>query len=197
MNAVKRGCDGRCGCRRCRTPDRGRAATGAAALRREAAELDRLTADYLARAAHGDDGEVDEFIYLTDPVAQVRRTVIGLRSSWAARLPRYGCYCGPGDCRTAASSAVKPIDALDACCRTHDDDYKLLGIGQHNMWTPAGLVRTRSADWKLVACTRRSGHPVFGDDVRRLVEAIFAGRVAAAGLLSVAWPDARNAWRWS
>jgi len=70
---------------------------------------------------------------------------------------RYGCWCGPGNVCT------QETDAIDTCCRIHDQAYERVGVssgtlrpGQVSMWSAEGLRRTVGADLALVFCTRRT-----------------------------------------
>ena len=101
---------------------------------------------------------------------------------------RYGCFCGPGHvCET-------PHDAIDQCCKEHDEAYDRAGVsstpgpGQVNMWSAEGFVRTMGADLALVGCTAATMYDlhIYGPAAaayRASVAVIFGSRAAIATAL--------------
>jgi Domain of unknown function (DUF4157) len=98
----------------------------------------------------------------------------------------YGNWCGPRD------KGKPPINNIDLCCQTHDNDYGAVGVTSGSdgigMFTLEGITRTKSADLKLVMCTQataldRHWYGVGAAAYRQGVLTIFGGRAAIASAL--------------
>jgi hypothetical protein len=100
---------------------------------------------------------------------------------------RYGCWCGPSHVCSEVS------DNLDVCCKNHDETYDKLhvtsdpnpGIGEVNMWSSEGIIKTQEADSALIKCAQqtrfdRHYYGPSGEVYRDAIALIFGGRVAMA-----------------
>jgi hypothetical protein len=97
----------------------------------------------------------------------LRDHVDTLKTEWEEfSYLRHGCFCGAGDDVDPELDPENPnpwIDELDEACKTHDDDYGLVGYSFPWNFTPNGLIATIEADRKLAeaaaSATVRADHP--------------------------------------
>jgi hypothetical protein len=67
-------------------------------------------------------------------------------------------YCGPG----TKLRGQAPINAVDAACRRHDEEYESLGRQKSSLPTGQFNEMVRQSDKRLVESIDRSGHRDFG-----------------------------------
>jgi len=119
---------------------------------------------------------------------RLRRQLIRFRRMFEEK--RYGCWCGPGNV------CNRVIDAIDSCCKQHDNGYGRVGVtsssppgpGKVSMWSSEGLKRTMWIDLTLVACTKLTNYDwhFYGPAARLFKEGVaivFGGRAAIAAIL--------------
>ena len=126
-------------------------------------------------------------VFASDELATLTSTLGGLDGLKRLFIEhRHGCWCGPGHI------CEEERDAMDSCCKTHDNAYDALGVtsggpgagGGVDMWSREGLKLTVEADEALVACVDQlSDLDAEGEAYRAGVEAIFGGRASIGRLL--------------
>jgi hypothetical protein len=118
------------------------------------------------------DEQVDAYI------ARAWSHVIEELRAWYDNTTHHGCFCGAGQ------RGTEPVDGLDTCCQTHDNEYATAGISADSMWWPPdSYVAGRQADLNLVNCATSA---VTENDVyRERLIWLFSRRVDIAD--SVLW----------
>ena len=82
-------------------------------------------------------------------VARAWGHVIEELREWYETTTHHGCFCGAGQ------RGTEPVDELDTCCQTHDEEYGAAGIAADSMWWPPdSYVLGRQADLNLVNCAQ-------------------------------------------
>lgn len=133
----------------------------------------------------GEGATVQRVFGLPD-LRSIRRQISELKRQ-AEALTHHGNWCGPG------TNGQPPVDALDKCCKRHDEDYAAANIGAGaSMWTPKGLRKAMVPDLRLVGCStaimpwRLSARALA---YREGVKTIFGARAALASQIPaiVSW----------